>query len=322
MKRNLSEKDFKLFERMVQMKEETLLKNLDHFIRKYYKKVYTTDSYIYAIGDAPVVLLAHLDTVFANPPTDIYYDTKKSVIWAPSGLGADDRAGVLAIMKIVLDGLRPSIIFTTGEEIGGVGARAFVRNFPSPTPSLKYLIQLDRRGSVDAVFYNCANDIFTQYVESFGFVENFGTFTDISTICPRWKIAGVNLSIGYENEHTLGEVFHTNYFLATYEKVKTMISESFNLEKPFEYIYDNAFSYGNSWFPSSEWVMCESCKDGFLEHEIFPVKKPNGGIVLLCPDCLVEKAEWCSVCGDPFLVESKGQTVCADCQNGKTKVKL
>ena len=313
MQKVLTNKEQTLLEHLFKMKEDKLLANLDVFLRRYYDKVYTTNEFIYAVGEQPVALLAHLDTVFAHPPKNIYYDERKGVMWSPEGLGADDRAGVFAIMKIIQSGYRPSIIFTTGEESGGIGARIFVNKFATPASDLNYLIQLDRRGAVDAVFYNCANDEFTKYVESYGFIENWGTFTDISTICPRWKIAGVNLSIGYEDEHSTSETFHINHFFATVDKVKNMIDDCGELDKPFEYIYDYSLYDPKSWWSMSEWMMCDSCKQGFLEHEIFPTKTKEGKIIFLCPDCLVEKANWCNVCGEPFLTYGEKSKVCHQC---------
>lgn len=313
MKKIFSDKEMKIFERLVRMKEDILLKNLETFLKKYYKKIYSTKDYIYVKGDIPVVLLAHVDTVFSDPPRDIYCDSQKGVIWSPQGLGADDRAGVFGIMKIILDGYRPSIIFTTGEEMGGIGARAFVNTFSSPPKDIKYLIQLDRRGSQDCVFYNCNNQLFTEYVESFGFVEEYGTFTDISTICPRWKIAGVNLSIGYENEHSPIETFHMNYFLTTINRVELMLDDINNIKIPFEYVYDSSLFSASSWWAHSEWMMCDSCKDGFLEHEIFPAKDKDGRIWFYCPDCMVEKAGWCKVCGDAFVIDGKNKDICTRC---------
>ena len=70
---------------------------------------------------------------------------------------------------------------------------------------------------------------------NFGFNEEYGSFSDISELCPTWKIAGVNLSIGYENEHSLIEILYIDYFLSTVEKVKKMLKDINNINS-FEYI--------------------------------------------------------------------------------------
>ena len=54
-----------------------------------------------------------------------------------------------------------------------------------------------------AFFYYCNNIPFIEYVKPLWVsFENWGSFSDISILCPKWEVAGVNLSIGYENEHS------------------------------------------------------------------------------------------------------------------------
>lgn len=314
--RILSNNDYKLFEQLVRATETSLKSTMANFLRKNYTDVRETTDYVYAIGDLPVMMIAHLDTVFSKPPVNVYYDQRKGVIWSPEGLGADDRAGVFAIIKAIREGYKPTVLLTTGEEVGGVGARIFALENPTPPKDLKYLLQVDRQGNIDCVFYNCANQDFTDYVSAFGFIEDWGTFTDISTICPRWKIAGVNLSIGYKNEHSVSETFHVPYFLNTMDKIYAMLKDCVNLTKPFEYIYDVSLNYYNGWF-NKEWYNCIVCGEPCLEHEIFPVKTSKGTIEHYCPECVVDHADWCQKCGAPFKIEHKGQKLCFHCLHEK-----
>ena len=199
---------------------------MSQYLKAKYDNVIVTKDYIIAIGNIPIALIAHMDTVFKIPVSDLYYDQKKGVLWSPEGLGADDRAGIFAIIKILQDGLRPSVILTTGEEDGGVGACAICDKYPEcPIPGLKYLIQLDRHGSNDCVFYDCYCPEFVDYVESFGFCERWGSFTDISFLMPEWQIVGVNLSIGYEDEHSRTEILNIGPLFDTIRKVKNMLTE-------------------------------------------------------------------------------------------------
>ena len=203
--------DMRLFKTVAQLKTEQLLNSMNLVLQKYYKrdKIYHTQDYILCgEGNIPIMLIAHLDTVFKVSPQSIYYDTEQQVMWSPQGLGADDRAGVFLILKLLQAGYRPSICFTMGEEKGGLGALALIRQFPKAPWPLKYIIELDRQGANDCVFYGCDNQAFTDYVEEFGFLTDYGTFTDISHICPMWKVAGVNLSVGYLNEHSQIETLH------------------------------------------------------------------------------------------------------------------
>ena len=216
--------DQALFTTIVQMTQSSLLRSLRNYLRKHYAKerVIATTDYILVEGDIPVMLVAHMDTVFKYPPEQIYYDQKQHIMWSPQGLGADDRAGVYLIWKIVRAGYRPHICFTTDEEIGGVGAIALTDDFKTAPFDIKYIIELDRQGANDCVFYACANHEFQNFIEEYGFVTDWGTFSDISEICPSWKIAGVNLSVGYKNEHREIETLNTAVMLDTYRKVCKM----------------------------------------------------------------------------------------------------
>lgn len=157
-------------------------------------------------------------------------------MWSPQGLGADDRAGVYAIIQILEDGYRPSVLFTTDEEEGCLGAQALVAQKPKcPLENLKAIFQLDRRGMNDMVFYGCDNSDFEEYIEKFGFTLGLGSFSDISVIAPEWGVAAVNLSIGYEGEHTQTEILHTDWMELTIEKMRQILNASDSMSQ-FAYI--------------------------------------------------------------------------------------
>lgn len=162
-------------------------------------------NYLIAEGDIPIALVAHLDTVHAVEPFQFFYDEKEMVMWSPQGLGADDRAGVILILSILSEGYRPHLIFTTGEEHGGIGANKLVKDYNEVPFDIDFMIELDRCGSEDAVFYNCMNHSFIDYICGFGFAFEEGSFTDICILGRNWNIAAVNLSVGYYNEHTKAE---------------------------------------------------------------------------------------------------------------------
>ena len=96
----LKQDDYNLLKSVIELKQSSLQKVLKNYLKQKYKEVYSTLDYIYAKGDIPIALVAHMDTVFENPPSNIYYDREKGVLWSPEGLGADDRAGIFAILKI------------------------------------------------------------------------------------------------------------------------------------------------------------------------------------------------------------------------------
>lgn len=308
-------------ESLFKITQKSLINVVDNFLKNKYEKVNKTKDYVYAIGNIPVLLVAHLDTVFDKPPTDIYYDSGKGVMWSPQGLGADDRAGVWAIIKIIRSGLRPHILFTTDEELGGLGADKFIDKYPTcPFGNLKYIIQLDRRGTNDCVFYDCWNDKFLEYVESFGFCENWGSFTDISIICPKWKIAGVNLSVGYEDEHSVSETLHIIPLNQTIEKVIKMLKVADRAEH-FEYVENPYSKYYWPYYSGKDIDIkagaskCHYCGFPHLDVDMFPLKTEDGKTAYACDNC-VGKVGWCQRCSEAFEItkNSFSDILCPDCE--------
>ncbi len=221
--RTLEFKDQKLLEQICKLEQEELLALLTQYLYKHYDKVEATQEYVFAEGNIPIALIAHMDTVFNKTPIEIYYDKEKGVMWSPQGLGADDRAGVFAILQILKTGLRPHVIFTTDEEWGGVGARWLIYDHPKqPFKQLNYIIELDRANNNDACFYDCVNQDFIDYIEKeTGFCETTGLYSDISELCPSWEVCGVNLSIGYVDEHNEIERLFVHAMTKT---IKTVIN--------------------------------------------------------------------------------------------------
>ena len=312
--RVLRDNDLKTFEQLCSLTQNAMRKTLSTYLKSKYKSVAETKDYIYAIGDIPIALVAHMDTVFARPASEVFYDRRKNVIWAAEGLGADDRAGIFAIIQIIKKGLRPHIIFTTDEEKGCFGADQLGR-IKCPFKDLRYIIQLDRRGSNDCVFYDCDNKDFIKYVEEFGFVEAIGSFTDICSICPEWKIAGVNLSIGYENEHSTSEILYVGQMLSTIDKVCNMLQEQ---EIPtFEYI--PASYYRNIWYNSSSSItdnQCYCCKKEFQPDELIPVSMHDFTKKSFCIDCISNKVDFCKICGEAYELHENNKKlggICEDC---------
>lgn len=158
--------------------------------------------FLYAEGELPVMLVAHLDTVHKTPVQNILYSKDGHLIMSPEGIGGDDRCGVYMIMEI-LRSARCHVLFTEDEETGCHGARAFANS--KIRPNINYIVELDRRGGNDAVFYQCENPEFTDFICSYGFEEARGSFSDISVIAPRLGVAAVNISAGYYNEHSRHE---------------------------------------------------------------------------------------------------------------------
>lgn len=216
--------------------------------RKQFKKqirAYKKKGFILIEGDAPVMLIAHLDTVHKERVKFVCKSDDDNILMSPQGIGGDDRCGVYALLSIyesAKTGQKPWLLFTCDEEIGGLGADNFClwheeNMLPPALQSLKMLIEIDRKGSKDAVYYDCDNKDFEDYVTSKGFVTQYGTFSDISYIAPELGVAAVNLSSGYYNAHTKYEFINRKHLNATIDKVKEMIADATKPDFPFyEYV--------------------------------------------------------------------------------------
>ena len=220
----------------LRLTQNELIDRLFEDLQKYYKDVtiFQNRHFIYARGNINIVLVAHLDTVFqtSRANMNIYYDKEQKTMWSPQGLGTDDRAGVFTIMSLLRDTrLRPHIIFTTNEETDLSGA-CYAAQF-GLTPN--FVIELDRQGRGESVFYDCDNKKFEEYINSFGFHTCIGSYTDISILCPAWKCAGVNLAVGYYYEHSYCEMWNYDDWEFTYDRLIKILKD-YSESRKFEYI--------------------------------------------------------------------------------------
>ena len=228
------------------MSEEEVLLCLDDELHTagYHPYSAHDDGYIWAPGDIPIILIAHVDCVSGHAET-VFHDPAADVFWSPDGLGADDRAGVWGILYLIEQGYRPSILFTDGEERGGWGARAAARVL-SPAiarSDVRALVEIDRQGSMEAVYYGCGNDDIREWIEGAGFREDYGTFSDISILGPAWDIAAVNLSAGYYMEHSIGEYLIVDHLLATLARVAVLLENP----PPSAWPHETKAQQGYSW---------------------------------------------------------------------------
>ena len=315
--------DYRILEKLVGLKQNATKKAASSYLKKVYSEVIETKDYIFAEGDIPIALVAHLDTVFEKDKVHkrdkLFYDIEKGIMWNPYGAGFDDKAGVFAILKIIQKGYRPHIIFTTDEELGGIGAMALTDKYENcPFKELKYVIELDRANEVDCVFYDCYNPKFIEYIESFGFIEAWGTFSDIDVICEDWGVAGVNLSIGYKDEHTCSETLNVNAMFKTIEKIEHMLQDVKNVEQ-FKYIRAPHYNYYYNYYGYYEephLITCDKCGQTFYNYETTPVKRLNGETEHFCVDCLVDmNVEWCKICDEAFERQPHSkEKYCNDCK--------
>lgn len=210
--------------------KQDLFQWLHQQLSEYYGLANTVNGgdYLFFSGNCATMLCAHLDTVHKRQPTKIVDDGVR--VSSPMGIGGDDRCGVysvLAVLKAIEGtGKKPYLFFSTDEEVGGASTKKAAQEVKNRVASVGYMIQLDRRGKQDSVYYKCGNDKFKEFIDAHGFVEAQGSFTDICNLSPVFDLASVNLSVGYYNEHHVDEYVVYDEMQATIDKVVSIIADT------------------------------------------------------------------------------------------------
>ena len=220
-------------------------------LRKRYKgrSSFAKGAFILVRGSSPVMLVAHLDTVHAEGVKTICTSSDGNILMSPQGIGGDDRCGVFALVKVYETAqVKPWLLFTCDEEIGGLGAKKFCiahekGKLPDKVDALKFIVEIDRRGANDAVYYDCDNPAFKNYIMGKGFKTAHGSFSDISYIAPELFTAAVNLSSGYHNPHTLHEFINRSELERTIERVTEMVHDAAREDFP-AFVYIPAQHFG------------------------------------------------------------------------------
>lgn len=243
------------FAKLCRMSQKDLKEYMAAELSKTYEDVRNENGFVFAKGDFPVLLVAHLDTVHKKLPDNIVYDSETLTISSPNGIGGDDRCGVYMILEIIKKH-NCSVLFCEDEEIGTVGAGKFVKSKLSKGLDFNYIIEFDRKGNNDAVFYDCDNPEFEDFITKEFFKTSYGSFSDISVLAPALGCAAVNLSCGYYKAHTTDEYVVYPEMMKCIEEACKIIKNTTEDDK-FEYIESkDSFSYNSFRF-----------SDGFYDYD-------------------------------------------------------
>jgi hypothetical protein len=176
----------------------------------------------------------HTDTVHRDDARQsIVYDASMSVIYKAdqSPLGADDGAGCFVLLEMIRHGIPGTYVFHTGEEAGGVGSSLMAELEPGFLQQFDRAIAFDRRGTQDVITHQmsgrCCSTAFAQALAdalnkaegtfSYG-PDSTGLFTDTANythLIPECT----NVSVGYEGEHTSGEMLDVGHLMVLVEAV-------------------------------------------------------------------------------------------------------
>ncbi|HQG93084.1 MAG TPA: hypothetical protein PLN27_15620 [Acidobacteriota bacterium] len=188
--------------------------------------------FVYIPGSRPdrVLLVAHADTYFDGRPgypADVIVQEGKLRSANPAlACGADDRAGCAVLWQ--LRELGHSLLITSGEEKGRQASTWLMEKNPDLADEINrthgFVVQLDRRNGTDYKCYEVGTPQFRHYVErKTGYTEpDRSSYTDICTLCR--DIPGVNLSVGYYNEHTEEEYLDLDQWRSTLTLVRSWLS--------------------------------------------------------------------------------------------------
>ncbi len=199
--------------------------------------------FVYVPGTLPIgqraLLAAHADTVFDEEYVwqgHVEATGQNAVVFEDGwyrgtnpavSIGADDRAGCAMLWALRKSG--HSLLVTDGEEHGQIGAHFLRDEHPEVFAELQahaFMVQLDRRGSSDYKCYELpVTPEFLAYVEAeTGYVRAEGKGrTDIQVLCG--EVCGVNLSVGYYDEHQPEERVCLAEWQHTLDTVRAMLAK-------------------------------------------------------------------------------------------------
>lgn len=235
----------KHFIKIARMTQPVLKKHVTKKLKNMGKAVSTGVGFVYAPGSFPVLICAHMDTVHKDLPYTI--TDKDGIISSPNGIGGDDRCGIVMCFEI-LKHVDCHVAFFEDEEIGGVGSAKFAKTDFCRNMNVRYIIELDRKGSKDAVFYDCDNPEFTKFITQEFWVKDTGSFTDICNISDIIGVASVNLSCGYYKQHTTAEYVNLEEMTKCTNEVIKLLART-DVNKTFEWI-EKKYNYSGKWATS------------------------------------------------------------------------
>lgn len=179
------------------------------------------------------LLVAHADTI---PGDNVKVKFENGIFTSAiehKGIGADDRVGIA--MTWLLRNSGHSLLVPFGEEHGLVGTRFLMNNHQNLFKQLhlehQFAIEMDRQDKDDLAFYDIATDEFRDWCEKQfpKFKRTRGMSTDIAKLCDEAPegnpMCGVNISVGYYNQHTKDEKLVLSEWINSFSLLKTMLEQ-------------------------------------------------------------------------------------------------
>lgn len=222
-------------------------------------------------------IIAHQDMVLAGPGPRTMSIRNGQIrgfqkgTGVPCNLGADDGLGVCIALQLLTILPDIKVIFTTQEEVGGIGAiracsnREFFRN-------INFFIQADRRGSSDLITHTNGINVATKefiadisdLMIKYNYTINSGTFTDVGIFVETFSIVGVNISVGYVHEHSSSEytvIEHTENCLNFIYSILTKLNNAYRYHITIDYSWLKQFRRWENHYDTYDEYLCSTCED-------------------------------------------------------------
>lgn len=182
-------------------------------------------AYVLVQGDDNKIMWSsHVDTVHYGMPEVVRQEVFVSddgVAFVAEGsgcLGGDDGAGVWLMLEMYDAGVSGTYVWHCGEERGCIGSKWISHNMVDWLEQFTHAIAFDRRGNTSIITHQmgsraCSDATGNKLIELFDMgheLDPTGVYTDTAQymdIIPEC----VNISIGYQNEHSSRETLDLDY---------------------------------------------------------------------------------------------------------------
>jgi len=162
-------------------------------------------------------------------------------------LGADDRSGIMTILRLLDSWLTPHVVIPRDEEIGCVGSTKMVKNarLKQLYATTYFVLQIDRGRHEGKLNEYVTYGIFLpkpieNEIEKY-FELATGSYSDVAELAPELDVPGLNVSASYEYEHTIEETLYLNAFQNNLYAISSIID---GFDYSTRYPYENEFYMG------------------------------------------------------------------------------
>jgi hypothetical protein len=229
-------------------------------------------------SDSRTLFSCHTDTVHrTGGKQKVVYDPQLDIIYKDDGLplGADDGAGVWIMLQMIRHGVPGTYVFHTGEEVGGIGSSLMADTEPEFLQGFDRAIAFDRKGTQDviteqmpgtccstkfakalAAALNDAQPEFSYEPCARGIFTDTANYIDLIPEC-------TNISVGYEGEHTGGEMIDVGHLTMLAEAVVKIDWDALPTHRD-----PKAEREQNRWWKDSDYDWCkEAYKDAWDKED-------------------------------------------------------